>query len=358
MSDEEVTQTELDELNKRILAYEKQVQKLKREQVVTKELKKRNMMLEQEVLALSSFSERTGPPEWITRPPATFEKTAVACLLISDLHLDEHVYPEQLNGMNAYNRTIAQQRWNNVIEGFVDKIRSFDGYTYEGAVMPFIGDIFSGDIHEELKETNDDTLLGSVDFWIDPLAEGIQYVLQEFGQVHIPVVPGNHGRTTRKPRAKFRARSNFDWFIGAQLARVFKDDPRVTFDLADAADTRLEVFDSSIMFTHGDQATGGSGIGGIYPPIKRLDAKKRARQNAVNQGYDYLAMGHWHTLLFGDNFIINGTMKGYDEYAYTSNFGWELPSQAAWLMEPGYGRTLMTPIHCMDFVTEGWTFSG
>jgi hypothetical protein len=225
---------------------------------------------------------------------------------------------------------------------------------YDGAVVFLGGDIFSGDIHEELKETNEDTMLGSVDFWIDPLADALGYIADEFGKVHVPVVPGNHGRTSRKPQAKFRARSNFDWFIGAQLARVFKDDPRFTFDLSDSADTLVPIYDWNIMLTHGDQASGGQGIGGIWPPLMRLDARKRQRQEAVNQGYQLMAMGHWHQLTFGPSFIVNGAMKGYDEYAFTQNFGYELPSQAAWLMTPERGKTMTAPIYSQDRKKEGW----
>jgi hypothetical protein len=108
------------------------------------------------------------------------------------------------------------------------------------------------------------------------------------------------------------------------------------------------------MVTHGDQASGGQGIGGIWPPLMRLDARKRQRQEAVNQGYDLLVMGHWHTLTYGPSFIVNGAMKGYDEYAFTQNFGFEEPSQAAWLMTPEHGKTWTAPIFCQDPVAEGW----
>ena len=258
-------------------------------------------------------------------------------------------------GMNAYNREIALQRLERTTHGFLDITTHYwQNMTYDGAVVMLGGDIFSGDIHEELKETNEDTMLGSVDFWIDPLATAIGTIADEFGKVHVPVVPGNHGRTTRKPQAKFRARSNFDWFIGAQLARVFSGDDRITFDLSDSADTLVPVYGRNVMLTHGDQASGGQGIGGIWPPLMRLDARKRQRQEAVNQGYELMVMGHWHQLVFGPSFIVNGAMKGYDEYAFTQNFGYELPSQAAWLMTPERGKTMTAPIYSQDRKKEGW----
>ena len=39
-------------------------------------------------------------------------------------------------------------------------------------------------------------------------------------------------------------------------------------------------------------------------------------------------------------------MKGYDEYAYQGNFGFEPPRQALWLTHPRYGVTYRMPVLC------------
>ncbi len=275
--------------------------------------------------------------------------------MVSDLHLDEVVDAGEMMGMNCYNREIALQRLDKMTKGFLTVTQDhWAGVKYDGAVVALGGDIFSGDIHDELKESNEDSMLGSVDFWIDPLAAALDEIADTFGKIHVPVVAGNHGRTSRKPVMKQRARSNFDWFIGAQLARLFKKDKRITFDLSESADCMVPSYDKKVMLTHGDQATGGAGIGGIWPPLMRLDARKRQRQDQVKQGYDLLVVGHWHTLTFGPSFIVNGSLKGYDEYAFISNFGFEEPTQAAWLMTPERGKTWTAPIFAMDRAVEGW----
>lgn len=347
---------ESSELRRKLFEAERKVLALKNIEKEVEEVNLKNASLIKELEVLSAFSTRNGPPTWLTKPKRLKTKhQGTPWLLLSDLHLDEVVNPDELNGMNAYSREIALKRLEKVADGFIQVTQDhWAGIKYDGAVVPLAGDIFSGDIHDELKETNEDTLLGSCDFWIDPLAELLDKIADTFGKVHVPVVPGNHGRTTRKPRAKMRARSNFDWFIGAQLARVFKGDKRLTFDLSESADCLVPSYDHKVMITHGDQATGGAGIGGIWPPLMRLDARKRQRQEQVDQGYDLLIMGHWHTLTFGPSFIVNGALKGYDEYAFTSNFGFEEPSQAAWLMTPEHGKTWTAPIFCMDREAEGW----
>ncbi|NBX73397.1 MAG: hypothetical protein EBQ89_03775, partial [Alphaproteobacteria bacterium] len=39
------------------------------------------------------------------------------------------------------------------------------------------------------------------------------------------------------------------------------------------------------------------------------------------------------------------SLKGYDEYAYISNFRYEPPRQAFWLTDPDHGVTITAPIH-------------
>lgn len=312
--------------------------------------------LRRELGVLEKIGHRNQPPNWLTSPPKRTKKHhGTLWLLLSDLHLDEVVLPEEVMGVNAYNRDIALLRLADTARNFIKVARDYwTGVTYDGVVVALGGDIFSGDIHEELTRTNYDTLLGSVDFWIDPIADVLRVLSEEFGKVHVPVVVGNHGRTSRKPQAKNRARSNYDWFIGRALQRIYANDPRITFDVSDAADCLVPCYDQTVLLTHGDQARGGGGIGGIWPPIMRLDARKAQRQAAVDLPYDLMVMGHWHQLVFGPKFIVNGSLKGYDEYAYVENFGFEEPQQACWLMTPERGRTWTAPIQPMNRGTEGW----
>lgn len=314
-----------------------------------------NAQMQREIDVLSGFTKRSGPPTWMTKKPTKTKHHGTPWLMLSDLHLDEVVNAAEMNYMNCYNREIALQRLDRVTKGFIQVTQDhWAGIKYDGAVVCLGGDIFSGDIHEELKETNEDAMLGSVDFWIDPLAAALDEIADTFGKIHVPVVAGNHGRTSRKAVMKKRSRSNFDWFIGAQLSRLFKGDKRITFDVSESADLLIPSYNQNVMLTHGDQASGGAGIGGVWPPIMRLDARKRQRQANVNQPYDLMVLGHWHTLTFGPSFIVNGALKGYDEYAFISNFGYEVPTQAAWLMTPEHGKTWTAPIFCQDREAEGW----
>lgn len=298
----------------------------------------------------------SSPPDWLVKEPRSGKKHhGTPWLLLSDLHLDEVVNPAEMMGVNAYNRKIAEKRMAATFLSTVKITQEYwSGIQYDGIVVPLMGDLYSGDIHEELAETNDDSILGSILHWTDHLAAGIALFAETFGKVHVPVVVGNHGRQSRKPRMKFRARTNYDWFTGHLLARQFKGDKRVTFDVSEAADCLVQSYGHRVMLTHGDQARGGAGIAGIWSPITRLDARKRQKQAAVNQPYDLLCMGHWHNLIFGPSFVVNGSLKGYDEYAAISNFGFEEPAQALFLMTPEHGKSWTAPILPMNRKSEGW----
>lgn len=349
---------EVAELRSQLTRAQRAADDLRRKNGEYVEAKEQRDRAERELAAMLKLdSQRTPePPKWMT---STRNKPGVhrgtPWLLLSDLHFDEVVRPEEIGGVNKYNREIAEMRLQATIEGTVKVCRDYwSGIAYDGIVAPLAGDLYAGDIHDELTQSNADNMLGSVLHWSDQLASALGMLADEFGKVHVPVVVGNHGRRTRKPRAKFRARDNFDWFTGHLLARTFAHDKRITFDIPESADCLVKSYGQTVCVTHGDQTSGGAGIGGIWPPIMRLDARKRARANAINQPYDLMAMGHWHQYTQGPTFVINGSLVGYDEYAYTSNFGFQEPAQALWLMTPERGRTMTAPIYSQDRKREGW----
>jgi hypothetical protein len=67
-----------------------------------------------------------------------------------------------------------------------------------------------------------------------------------------------------------------------------------------------------------------------------------------------MVMGHWHQLKWGGGFIVNGSSKGTDEYAWVSNFEPEPPAQAMWLTTPEHGASILAPVYTMDRKAEGW----
>jgi len=275
--------------------------------------------------------------------------------MLSDLHLDEVVIPDEVDFLNAYNREIAKLRLERWASNVIKLARHhFNGVKYDGVVILLGGDIFSGDIHDELSETNSDTMLGSLHFWSEHLAAAIDIMLTEFQHGVVASVVGNHGRTSRKPRAKLRAKTNFDWLLAKTLERHFAKDKRVTFRVPESADVLVEIYGQGHLMTHGDQAYVGSGIGGIWPPVMRLRARKAQRYLAVGANFQTLWMGHWHQYISTPSLVVNGSLKGVDEFSFIQNFGYEVPQQALAIVAPDKGIVVHAPVFCQDRKREGW----
>lgn len=173
----------------------------------------------------------------------------------------------------------------------------------------------------------------------------IERLADEFGKVFLPCVTGNHGRTSRKPRAKRRNHTNFDWLLYNMLAVQFAKDKRVTFQIPEGPDAFFRVYGTRYLLTHGDQFRGGDGMIGAIGPIFRGDKKKRARNAETDFSYDVICMGHWHQYIHLAQLIVNGALKGYDEYAFAGNFGFEPAQQALWVTHPEHAITFRMPVY-------------
>lgn len=285
--------------------------------------------------------------DWIKGPREVKGNTGIPTLFLSDIHFDEVVRPEEVNHVNAYNHEIAVARIKHTFQTTVDLLKKhLFKPKYDGIICALGGDLLSGNIHEELAETNEQTILKSTLDLTDLLATGIGGLADEFGRVFVPCVVGNHGRLHKKPRYKQRIEQNYEWAIYQYLQRHFKNDSRVSFLIPDGPDAQWTVYGRTYNLNHGDQFKGGSGISGIFSPLMLGMARKQKKQNAIGQPFDVMLNGHWHQYLHTDYLIVNGSIKGYDEFANMHNFNFEPPQQALFVSHPTKRETFRMPILC------------
>jgi len=330
------------------------VKELKEQLKEAIESKDRDEAYEHFVSTVAERAQKAEIPEWLYKPRKGVKRKVTPLAFLSDAHFDEVIHPEQVNYVNAYNRRIALSRLERFFHNTIELTNDYlAGMEYDGLVMPLGGDMFSGNIHDELRQTNEDTLAGSIIYWLDPMIAGIAMLADHYGSIYIPVVVGNHPRGTPKPVHKMRVRDNFDWLFAQLLARHFNKDKRVVFNISESPDCEFRVYDKRFILTHGDQFRGGSGIAGLLSPMMIGNARKRDRQQAINSPYDYLLMGHWHQRINAMGVFVNGSLKGYDEYAFNSNFKFEAPQQTFFIVDPKWGVTITAPIHVLGS-DEGW----
>lgn len=285
-------------------------------------------------------------PQWLEKKSSRKPQPAIPTSMLSDLHGDEVVDKDEVEGVNEYDRAIAKKRLENFFNKTVRVAKTFlSGITYNGIVIPIGGDIVSGIIHEELRETNGAKILDGCLYWSAQIASGLRYMADEFDNVYAPCVVGNHGRLDKKPRAKGAVQDNFDWLVYELIARELASDKRIRVDVSKSFDISFAIYDTRYRMTHGDQFRGGSGISGLLAPLMIGDARKRKRSVAAGTPYDYLIMGHWHQRDRFKNIIVNGSLKGMDEWAMKMNFDFQIPQQAFWLTDAEHGVTFEAPIN-------------
>ncbi|MBP4049035.1 hypothetical protein J9978_05915 [Chromobacterium violaceum] len=286
-------------------------------------------------------------PAWLLpRKPRGSREIGVPTLMASDWHWAEVVDPRQINGVNEYSLSIAHDRARRLIEKTIQLLRGeFSGASYPGIVFVLGGDMVSGDIHEELQATNELEIMPTVVDLIGVLAWCIRSLADEFGQVFVPCVTGNHGRNTKKIRAKGRNFTSFDWLTYVMLAKLFEGDDRVSFLIPDGPDAYWRVYGTRYMLTHGDEFRGGDGMIGALGPIVRGDHRKRSRSGQIDMSYDVLLVGHFHQLIQLQRLIVNGSLKGYDEFAWRCGFPYERARQALWITHPEHGITFSMPVN-------------
>ena len=290
--------------------------------------------------------EDLDPPAWLVKDQGAAKSPGVPTLFLSDLHWGETVFASQINNVNEYNIRIAHKRMEVLVDSAVHLLEIISpSMDYPGIVIPLGGDMISGNIHDELTATNELNSMPAVLDLYGVLLGVINAMADKFGHVFLPCVSGNHGRDTRKIWNKDRHHTSFDWLLYRFLAKHFDGDKRVTFFIPDGPDAYYKVYNYAYLLTHGDSFRGGDGVIGVMGPIIRGDHKKRSRNAQIDMDYDCMLLGHFHQYVHHGRFIINGSLKGMDEYAWSNNFGFEPPQQALWITNAKHGQTFRMPVY-------------
>jgi len=299
-------------------------------------------------LAFKLAEEPAKAPRWVHQAKAIRGSAGTPTLLLSDLHWGEVVREYEVFGLNAYDVDIARERLKRVIKGTIDLLRSHivSPGGYPGIVVALGGDMVSGGIHPELLATDEMPPIAATLDLRDHLVAGLRLLADEFGHVFVPCVDGNHDRSTKRTFAKARAEHSYGWMLYCLLEREFANDDRITVQVSEETDLLYDCAGLRYLLTHGDSmgVKGGNGIIGALGPIMRGYKKTAASMAAVGRGFDVIVMGHWHQYLALRDVRVNGTLKGYDEYARQQRFHYEPPSQSLWLTHPKHGITLSMPV--------------
>jgi len=269
---------------------------------------------------------------------------AVALWMGSDWHVEERVDGNKVQGINNFDLAEAERR---AAKFFVNGLRLTHMAARETKVKSILidlgGDFFSNSIHEELLETNQLGPTKAVAFARDLLTSGIKHILANSDlDVELACVVGNHGRITKKIRFSTAVENNLEYLMYQWLAASFANEPRVKFHICPGTMQFVKLFDSYLIrIVHGYEIQSGGGVGGITIPIrKKLAGWDRAQQA------DLTLIHHFHQRLDGGDFLVNGSLIGYNEFAQANGFSPEPPQQQFALIHSRNDgeKTIVAPI--------------
>lgn len=258
-------------------------------------------------------------------------KSAVTAVVVaSDWHWAETVHSENINGLNEFNLDIARRRaekfFQNTVRlcGLVAKDSEVDTL-----VLALLGDFINGQLREEAMENNSLRPMDEMVAAWKVLAGGIKYILDNTKlNLVIPCHSGNHARVTRKIHWSTEAGNSLEYAMYHVLASEFTDNPRVKFIIPKSYHSYVDIQGFVIRFHHGHAIKYGGGVGGIFVPAFRAIAQWQKGRHA-----DLDVFGHFHQSKDGGNFICNGSLIGFNEYAISIKADYERPRQTFFLVD-------------------------
>jgi hypothetical protein len=259
-------------------------------------------------------------------------------LLWSDLHAAERVSYESMNGMNEYNWDIMNSRLATMQRAVVSFNRNRP-YPIDDLHILGLGDQVTGDIHDELRETNELVCTESaVQLGLDS-AEFIAGFAPYYRNIYVDAVVGNHGRVTQKPEFK-NPHKNWDWISYKIMELRLKDYENIVVTVPKSFEHIVQVFDRNILMFHGD------GIPTNMPGVPWGGVQRRTKElfdSWMSQGtfIDYFAFGHFHeaNVLGQKRLWGNGSVKGPDEYSKKKFGGGRPACQLLMTLHPERGVT-------------------
>ena len=301
--------------------------------------------LERELEASYLIKEKVNPYKFLYKETKT-KGESVAVAIASDWHIEEEVRPETINGLNIYTLELAKQRAEQFFRNTLKLVKKEQNETtIDTLVLALLGDFITGNIHEELLETCSLRPMEAIIVAENLIIGGIDYLLENSElKLIIPCAVGNHSRITKTTHIGTERGNSIETFMYHHLKNYYKNNKRVEFQIAEGYLSYLRIWDFTICFQHGHAVRYGGGIGGLTIPMNKAIAQWEKIKKA-----DLYVLGHWHTFFDGGNFIVNGSMIGYNPFALFIKANFERPKQTFFLINKKYNaKTVVIPIMFND----------
>lgn len=262
---------------------------------------------------------------YASRPKNFGKKAQVMVAPLTDTHVGDNVKKEQTLGLNEYDIDLFSRRmwgWSNQVLSLAEYRRNM--CVVDELVVPMLGDMISGDIHDELARTNIDNCMMQMIIGAYVISQSMAFLAPHFQKVSIKGVVGNHGRMTRKIPSKDRY-MDWDYMLYQWIGVFLRDHKNIDIEIPKSFSHVFDVAGRKILIMHGDSIAGG----GSQTSIKRAVANLREVMQynsvvltdeslGVSEHFDDVLIGHFHRVDEMDigtgSLHICGTTKGGDEF--------------------------------------------
>jgi hypothetical protein len=225
---------------------------------------------------------------------------------------------------STYNVEVCSRRMKLLADKIIRNVEALSlQYSIRELHIHLLGDILEG---EDIFPGQAYTISGGIYTQIKAgwqiLQQFIVDMLGTFEHIEIVGVIGNHGRIGSKS-ASIDPESNVDRILYSWLESLYHNqnyhEPRVTFQVPAGTGQRSwyaidRIGDWGFLLCHGDQISGIDGI-----PFAGTQRKALGWIDAIEEPWDYLMLGHFHTptmLTFGNRkAYFNGTVESSSEFA-------------------------------------------
>jgi len=270
--------------------------------------------------------------------------TAVA--QISDSHMGAVQDKSEIEGFGEYSADIADRRNIHYVNSFINWVDVHRmGYNIPECVVLITGDLISGDIHDELRITNEFPVPVQIVRAAQIHASQLSLIAPQFSKVTVHfITEDNHSRLTRKPQAKEAGKNNYNYVIAELMKAYISEHTNIEFNVYPMLEKVVTVSTKNYLITHGHAVRGWMGVP-WYGVERKVGKEAQARMQLIMDdlerakaiGFDKFVFGHFHTPFDSELYSCAGSVSGTDAYDHQAG-RYAKPSQPAWLVHPEKGE--------------------
>lgn len=310
--------------------------------IENKKLRKENVFAQRIEDAIGKAVENV-QPKYIPQPVINSSKKGRKHEFIlnwSDLHAGEIINPDEINDINEYNWDIMLKRHDKLRQSLFS-YKENRGYPIDVLHVHMLGDFVSGNIHEELVETNELPLAQcAMQLALDG-SEFLESLTEIFPKIYVRGVPGNHARFTKKTKAK-QAHDSVDWMVYNTMKMALKRNPNIEFEIPLGKHQIAEVCNRNIFLWHGDGVMSNM-VGVPWGGIIRRTNNLQNQYTAIGKPIYMFSSAHFHQAQVVKSasaiITVNGAIVGANEFSIGRFGHGDPPEQLLITMHPEKGMT-------------------